>query len=41
MLNLSDGENELLDISIRSELTFREIVMAMDRLKEVWLVKEI
>jgi len=38
VLNLSDGENDLLDIAIRSGIRFREIVIATERLKEVGLI---
>ena len=39
VLNLSDGENDLLEIAIRSGIKFREIKEAVERLKEVGLVK--
>lgn len=41
VLNLSDGENSLLDISMRSGLNFRIIKEATDALKEANLLNEI
>ena len=41
VLNLSDGNNDLLEIAIRSGIKFREIVTAVEKLKEVGLVKGI
>ena len=39
VLNLSDGKNSLLDISIRSKMKFRQIKAAADALGEVGLIK--
>jgi aminopeptidase-like protein len=38
VLNLSDGEHDLLDIAVRSGMPFEQISGAADALKEVGLL---